>query len=345
MTLDANTVTPAANLRSTQVSTTLIRSTLAYASIIGQNPQQLLTLIELKEDDLLDPDGHVSEVFYDRIIHHASLIAKDPFFGLHLGEKHSLRHMGILGFLVMNSATFREALQAYEKFQSAFGESMEMKMEERADCCHITLLSHGGELSGRHRIESFASSLQAAAFELTGNRLPLRKVTLSREMPRPADRYIEVLGLMPVKAAQDTVEFDRIFLDSAIVNSFPEMNYFFEEKLNAVMRNKEEFELTRRIKREIARRLGKSLPISLQDFAKSFAVSTRSLQLKLQEEGTSFSNLHEDVQKEFAMGFLRAGRPITEISYALGFSEPSAFQRAFKRWTGASPAQYRNALG
>jgi hypothetical protein len=60
------------------------------------------------------------------------------------------------------------------------------------------------------------------------------------------------------------------------------------------MKSKSEHELSRRIKREIMRRLGKNMSITLQDFAKVFAVSTRSLQLKLQEKGTSFSRQHED---------------------------------------------------
>ncbi|HYX31927.1 MAG TPA: AraC family transcriptional regulator ligand-binding domain-containing protein [Oligoflexus sp.] len=345
MTGDAKKVTAAANPPAPLVSNTLIRATLAYAAFLGQDVAWLRERAELKDTDGSDPDGHISETYYDRLLFHSSVLAQDPFFGLRLGQQHSLRHMGVLGFLVMNSATFRDALRAYERFQTALGESMIMKVDELDTCCRITIHCHGGELSGRHRVEAFVSSLQAATWELTGKKLQYTRVTLVKDMPQNVNTYIEVLGIVPTLSSHNRVEFDASYLDLKIVHALPEMNYFFEKKIDDLLKAKQEGELPRRIKREIMRRLGSHLPITLQEFAKILALSTRSLQLKLQEAGTSFSTLHEDVQKEFAMGFLREGRPIAEISYALGFSEPSAFQRAFKRWTGESPAQFRNGPG
>ena len=71
-------------------------------------------------------------------------------------------------------------------------------------------------------------------------------------------------------------------------------------------------------------------------------VSLRSLQRKLKEEDTSYKDLLEETRRQLALQYLRdSRRSIGEITYLLGFSEPSNFTRAFKRWTGKSPVQYR----
>jgi len=61
----------------------------------------------------------------------------------------------------------------------------------------------------------------------------------------------------------------------------------------------------------------------------------------LEQENTSFRQIYDEAQADFALRFLKNGSPISEVAYALGFSEPSAFQRAFKRWTGMTPGQAR----
>ncbi|MBA3818316.1 MAG: AraC family transcriptional regulator [Deltaproteobacteria bacterium] len=75
--------------------------------------------------------------------------------------------------------------------------------------------------------------------------------------------------------------------------------------------------------------------------AKRLGLTSRSLQRRLKDEGTSWTNLREDVRRELAQRYLDEGLAIAEISFLLGFSEPSAFFRAFKRWTGVTPVAHR----
>jgi AraC-like DNA-binding protein len=80
---------------------------------------------------------------------------------------------------------------------------------------------------------------------------------------------------------------------------------------------------------------------SIEHVAKRLGVPPRSLQRRLKDEGTSFQVVRDATRKELAQRYLDARMSIAEISFLLGFSEPSAFFRAFKRWTGLTPAGAR----
>lgn len=85
--------------------------------------------------------------------------------------------------------------------------------------------------------------------------------------------------------------------------------------------------------------------ITLEDIAKELSCSTRTLQRKLHEEGTSFREMLEDTRRELALSYLGKVRlSPKEVSFMLGFSEPSTFYRAFRRWTGHTPSKYADSM-
>jgi AraC-like DNA-binding protein len=103
--------------------------------------------------------------------------------------------------------------------------------------------------------------------------------------------------------------------------------------------------LVSQVKRAIIDDLPSGTP-SESDIAKHVFVSSRTLQRKLAEEGTSFRELLLEVRRELAEQYISDQHmPLAEISYMLGFADQSSFFRAFKKWTGKSPAKFRSNLG
>ena len=82
--------------------------------------------------------------------------------------------------------------------------------------------------------------------------------------------------------------------------------------------------------------------VAQQDVADSLHMSLRTLQRKLHKENTSYKALLEETRRQLAGQYLRQARlSVSEVTYLLGFSEPSNFTRAFKRWTGHTPSEFR----
>jgi AraC-like DNA-binding protein len=82
----------------------------------------------------------------------------------------------------------------------------------------------------------------------------------------------------------------------------------------------------------------------LDGVARRLGMTPRSLQRRLKDEGTVFQTVRDEMRRELADQYLKKGMSLAEISFLLGFSEPSAFFRAFKRWTGLTPMERRDTL-
>ena len=101
-------------------------------------------------------------------------------------------------------------------------------------------------------------------------------------------------------------------------------------------------DIVNRARVAIVEALPQGVPAQAQ-IARVLHMSARSLQRRLTEQGETFTALREALRQELAQQYLRDGeRPISEIAYLLGFTEPTNFTRSFRRWTGRSPSEFRD---
>src|SRR5262249_18275873 len=106
-----------------------------------------------------------------------------------------------------------------------------------------------------------------------------------------------------------------------------------------------EHEVLASVRRAVAESMREGRP-SLTRVAKKMAMSPRTLQRQLKEQGMDFKQLVADTRRLFALSYLgNRSQTLTEIAFLLGYSEVSAFNRAFKRWTGSTPLAYRDQAG
>ncbi|MFG2233508.1 AraC family transcriptional regulator [Streptomyces sp. NPDC048723] len=184
---------------------------------------------------------------------------------------------------------------------------------------------------------------------LVGRRIPLAHAAF-RYPPPPHREEYEMLFDCPVHFGQDRTgaAFDARWLTAPLVRD--------EGALDAMLR-RAPFDLLSRpeygttvaeqVRRTLTQRLRTSprLP-ALGEVAAGLAVSPATLRRRLQQEGTSFQQLKDHVRRDAAIaGLAEGGEPIAELAARLGFSEDTAFHRAFRRWTGTTPGAYRIASG
>jgi AraC-like DNA-binding protein len=167
-------------------------------------------------------------------------------------------------------------------------------------------------------------------------------IRMQRPAPLEPARWEYLLSSRVEFAADDTrVTWSRPDIMEPLVTGDPQLARINDEHSRAYLENFVARSTTRQVVDKIIERLPDGAP-GQQQIASALNVSNRTLQRKLREEGTSYLDLLQDTRLQLARRYLRSpGRSVVETAYLLGFSEPSTFSRAFKRWTGQAPAEYR----
>lgn len=292
---------------------------------------------------LHDPEARIPGRELERIMIAAAHYSGDDHFGLHQGQITEFADMGILGYVMMHSRSVEGALAAYRRYNDILCSGFNLDWAADKDELRIRMvLAHPGRMA-RHCAEDMASSLYRLIGRLTNRRIALHRVHFAHDAPEDLVPYRRVFGLTPSFGAPcNELVFPSGVLDDPVLYADTKLLGIFE---SVARKTQEELtkpdSFTRRTEQWIGVCMPASFP-SLQQTAEHFGLSTRTVQQKLKEEGTSYQELSARVRRELAIAYLRMpGYSVGEIAYALHFSEPSAFQNAFKKWTGYSPGQYR----
>jgi len=245
---------------------------------------------------------------------------------------------------MMHSETISDALDAYRRYNVILCSGFNLAWEQRGEDVAIRLYSQNpAARMSRHCMEDMASSVYLLMCRISNRSIPLRELQFSHDAPRSAAPHVSVFGIEPKFGAEETFfRMDKSVMNSPILYSDSRLLATFEAVAAETMeRITKGNALSDQVFRWIMRRLPASFP-TLRQTALHFGMSTRSLQAKLKEEKASFNVLWAGVRMELAKSYLnRSEHSVSEIAYLLHYSEPSAFQNAFKKQIGVTPAQYR----
>lgn len=171
---------------------------------------------------------------------------------------------------------------------------------------------------------------------------PLAIVT--SDMPVPKAPYEELIGCAFKKGAEHAVVFSKADALRPFLSSNDSMWAIFEP---ALRKRVAELDASATTTERVRATLLEGIPsggASIEEVAQRLALSKRTLQRRLEDEGTSFQKVLRDTREALARHYLgRTQLPVAEISFLLGFEEPNSFFRAFNEWTGATPEAVRKA--
>ncbi|GGG22598.1 transcriptional regulator [Rhodococcoides trifolii] len=179
---------------------------------------------------------------------------------------------------------------------------------------------------------------------LVGRRVKLTAVEMPYAMPgtAAARTYDDIFGAR-VSFGSDVaaLEFETSILRSPIVQNEDSLDDYLRESPNLLFSERDYGSSAASLVRRVLETGARGRTATATDIADVLSVSAPHLRRLLRQEGTSLGELREEVLRDMAVAGLGRGESVDELSARLGFSEPSAFRRAFKRWTGATPGAYR----
>lgn len=272
----------------------------------------------------------------------------DPDLGIRFGSALGVRDAGLVGYTMLHSATLLEAMQRLFRFGRILEEGDPPQLHLGPDRAEYGWRAYPEqEVLLQRMIDYELASLVGVAREITGVDIEPLEIRYPHA-ERPTDlkahrRYFRCT--LSFGQPFVGVVFRRRDLDLPVREADKELGSYLEryaeEVLDALAPGGS---LADRVERAMWAEM-KEGQLTLQGIASALAVSPRTLQRRLQEEGTSFAELRDRFRREMAVVILRDRRlAIYEVAYLLGYSEPSTFYRAFRRWMGTSPHEFRASV-
>jgi len=267
-----------------------------------------------------------------------------PGLGLDAGLSYRLSSYGIWGFALLSSPTFRSAAQIAVRYLDLSYSFGRFRLEHRGRDLLVVLDDKDiPEDVYQFVVERDFAAWANAAWEMRPGGFPASTAQFRFARPSYGSRFDRICGVRPTfNAPSNAVLLDARSLDAPLPQANPQMARMCEEQCRQLLARRR---VRAGIAGQVRDRLSRSpaqMP-SLDQIAAEFHTATRSLRRRLEEEGTSFRGLLDEVRQALAEELLSTSHmKIEEIATRLSYTEPAAFISAFKRWKGMSPTAYRS---
>lgn len=267
-------------------------------------------------------------------------------FALRLARGIAPRHFGVVGFAALASGNLAEALQRLERHHRSV---YDVNLAQVRPCAEGLCIEWGVERGrpGALVDETALAALVQLTREFTGR--PLRARSVDFVNPRPADvrPYEDFFG-GPVRFGQPSTRLVLAARDLALPlrGADAALLALLDAQAERLLQEVAAVSEPVGVWRQALVGLIRSGRTQLPDLARSLQMSPRSLQRRLAEQGHSFQALLGHTRQQLAEAYLRdASVELAEVALLLGYSEQSAFTRAFRQWTGLAPLQWRRQQG
>jgi AraC-like DNA-binding protein len=281
----------------------------------------------------------------DRAFAGAIALIPDPAFALRAGECWHPSHLGTVGYAWLSSGSLQTALKRLARYIRIIGQRMSSRVVEGGDTLRYVHVTGRGDTAVGYAMADFHLALVISMCRSNwGPALLPERVTLRRPAPADPAPWQACFGC-PVEfaAAEDAFSLHRQVASWPLATA----NHAFAVTCDALLQQQlaelRRDDLESCCRAWLLEQLTSGEP-SEEDLAAAMGMSVRSLQRRLGAAGASYRALLERTRYELALRYLDdPAKSVTEITFLLGFSEQSAFSRAFKRWHGQAPSAWREA--
>ena len=334
------------------VSMPIVRNTVLAAASNAREVAEICADIGIAVDDLVVADMRLNLDQCCANIESSIRVSGDPFLGLHLGERTSVSALGLAGLMMESSKHAVDILYCAQEFSQAFTNLQTFHVRTVGDEVHflsdaVPVWQDRSPSTAAYVVETTFSSVVHQLGLLT--RKSIRPVRMYFRHARPADvsEYERIFRCRPAFGQDmNCMVFAAADLQAPIIGHNQPLNdmlkAMYEEQMRKSMSGAA---FTEKVKQVMLGNMQVTFP-PLEVIAEVLRMTPRTLQRKLQQEGTTFRELTDAVKQELDEALL--GNPdltVTDIAYKLGYFEPTSFQRAFRQWTGATPMEFRKRRG
>ncbi|MDI1301122.1 MAG: AraC family transcriptional regulator [bacterium] len=293
---------------------------------------------------LQQPDARISTSEFIRLLHIVMRRTEDEFIGLGRGTKSKPGTFSMMAHAVINCPNLEKAIQRSAQFYRLVDMPLELRLERGATESRLFMQADSPEHSNILEAIIFIS-LRFWSW-LTGCNLEPVAIQLDFPEPPQASEFRNIFtARVSYDSASNVIVFPSNWLSLPLVQNPLSLSKFLKDSLTLIIvGNRQPIGLPEQIRAIISKGYGNAFP----DFAQvceKLSMTPQTLRRRLKEESTSYQAIKDSIRQDAACYYLgKEELSIDEIALMMGFSEASSFHRAFKKWTGQTPAAWRRAF-
>jgi len=307
----------------------------------------LLPVVHANADEGLETRIPIEQVllFWERLLR----TTRDPSLPIRIAETITPRDYDAIGFACMTRATVGEALHQAIRFARVWTDASRWVFTVTPTAATLEFqIEDPDRLGVRLASEALVAEMIQGGRSLTGTSFVPSMIRFRHAPPADVSHHQRFFGA-PIEwsAPRTEVVIDAALLEHPLVRADPVLAAYFERHASELLARctAEPEGLEYRLRSALAEALRGGVP-TLDEVAPRLGMSSRTLRRRLQQDGTSFQELLDSTRCELAKRYLGDGQlPVGAVGFLVGFSEPSTFHRAFKRWTGLTPVAFRKSAG
>lgn len=293
---------------------------------------------------LADPEGRISFAAMGRYFEACIAATGCPHFGLLVGRHGSLEDLGLVGRLMRHAPSAAAAVLDLAEAQGRYTRGAVVFVQRSGDDVHFGYCLHEAETPAREPICIAGMALARNMVAELGGGAPVRVLVAGAPDPRTRAAYEAFFGPLSYNATMWALVYPAARLARPNPLADPVERRRLEEEVRRYRAIRDP-DTAERVMRALVPRACAGMDMSLAATARRLGIGPRTLQRRLRDCGTDFARLRNAARQEMAGQLLDATTlGVGEISASLGYAEPSVFTRAFRKWSGHSPAAWRNRV-
>ena len=336
---------------SSSVSVAYLQGLLDYLARQGVDSAELLERVQLSPQLLAQRDQRIAASTYLELLGHGVRLTGDEQLGLHLGEAVRPGYYGVLGYLIMSCATLADALHRQARYAALVGNLGQVDLADEPPRAGLEpQVVHSWQpllpQQKRQLSEETLAGWVTFGHWISGLDIPPTEVRFQHSAPADSSEYQRIFRC-PVlfDQADNALVFPKRLLATPLGQADAQVRLMLDAYADRLLGEIQQgHSVLDRARLELSRQLP-DVGADLQQIAARLALSPRTLQRRLREAGLSFNQLVDETRQQLVLHYLRdPALELAEIAFLVGFSEPGSLARAFRRWTGQSPGEYRRSL-
>ena len=320
----------------------------ALQSVRGRdlNADELLANVGLSSSLLQVPQARVSAQHYGALWRAIAAALDDEFFGQD-SRRMKVGSFAMLCHSVLSCKTLGQALDRSLRFYALILDDISGSAERDAKEARIVLHERAAGVSQRvFAHELLLMLLYGVSCWLVGRRIPILRTEFSYAEPAHSAEYrLMYCADLRFNRPNTLLAFEASYLDLPVVQNERSAKEFLRTAPESILlKYKNGSSLTARVRRRLRQFLPGTVP-DFEELAVEMSMTPATMRRRLNEEGESYQSIKDQLRRDLAISYLsHSRRSVMDIAVELGFSERSAFHRAFRKWTGASPGEFRRKL-